>query len=149
MSRMIKQLRTLTRVRRRLRDVAAGAFALADLETRATTLQVESIGEARRALIDGAPARILGGSDANELLLIEMERGAADRLVASAIERRVASEKVSEARRAALVRGEAGLRTAERLFERAIDVFDEAVRRDEQRTTDDLVAARSRRSWRQ
>lgn len=146
MKHSLRRVRTLCRARRMLRDLAAGEFAVAEADTRRAAREREEMEARREGLLDGAVPRLLGAAGPGPLLMVELEREAAERLVIEAEKRREAAAAISEDRRASLRRREAELRTAERILERAAFELEAAVHRDEQRAIDDLVASRGRRA---
>ncbi len=146
MRQPLRRVRTLCRARRMLRDLAAGEFAIAEAETRRAAREREEMEARREGLLEDAVPRLLEAEGPNPMLMLELEREAAERLVIDAEKRREAAAALSEDRRAALRRREAELRTAERILERAAFELEAAVHREEQRAIDDLVASRGRRA---
>ena len=143
--RRLRTARQLCSARKRLRDAAAGAFAVAEAETWARAARRDVVEAERQQLLEASPARLMRASTGNELLIIEEERQLADRLLMVAEQERREAAKVSEVHRQALARRESELRTAEHVLEEVLEERDALALRTEQHALDDLSAARARR----
>jgi hypothetical protein len=130
----------LVMARRKLRDVAAGELAEADLETAAAAAQQLSA----EATLEAAysPSGLAAIARARDLLLLEDERHAARADVRTAAEKVEAARVASAKQRSRLMGRERELRLAEELHDRAIDERNARLDRAEQGEHDDRSAAR-------
>jgi hypothetical protein len=127
----------LVMARRKLRDLAAGELAEADLQTRRATEYHITAEAVLEETLRGTPVE-----RAVDLLLLEDERQFARADVKAAAEKLEAARAVSDKQRVRLVAREKDLRLAEELHERAIDARNERIGRHEQGESDDRSAAR-------
>ena len=145
---MTKKMITLSRLkdaRRRLRDVAAGAHAVADAHrlqaTDAHSVAVQVLTDE----LDGAFARLEAASDVRTLFRFEDDVHAARAGVHVAALVVAKAEAESERRRAALASRARDLKLTEELYERSRDAFAKAEQKHEQKLSDDLGATRAAR----
>lgn len=145
---MTKKMRTLDRLkeaRRRLRDVAAGAHAVADAHradaARAHTEAVQHLSDE----LDGALARLSAASDVRTLYRLQDDVHAARVGVNTAAQVAKKAEVESERRRVLLAARARELKLTEELYERSREAFAKAEQKHEQKLSDDLGATRATR----
>jgi hypothetical protein len=133
----------LVMARKKLRDLAAGELAEADLTT-ATAAAAHS--SAQQTLEETYNhGGLLGIGTSRDLLLLEDQRNFARDDVRSAAEKLEAARTTSDEQRARLIARERQLRQAEELHSRAKAERNERIDRHEQGEHDDRSGARSAR----
>lgn len=128
--------------RRRLRDSAAGTFAEAEAEHTLATERHTAAEAGLDEVHDAAATRLASTRTVRELLVLDHERRMAINLLADAKQEVVVARAESDRRRARLQQHARELRVAEKVIDktRALVAADE--KRAEQRSSDDLAAAR-------
>lgn len=146
MKRKIMMLHRLTTARKRMRDIASSASQHAE-EARLQAERVEMSAQSElETLLDDAEARFAAASHANELLMFAREHAHAKTALEGA--RTAADRRRSEAekKRAILAERARELKTSERVRDRLVAELDSKIKQSEQKTADDLAAAKHGRS---
>ena len=143
MSDRSKRLVRLQALRERIRDAAAGAVGEQEQVVRVESARTDAARETLDALMTDPVRQLARVKSVADLELVERERRAARFDVKTREQALVEAEEEAARRRVVLHAKERDLRTTERLLDRERASIAADGRRTEQKSADDLSAARS------